>query len=434
MTYRNVFALLPVVLLLLVSVGVGPAYADLASTDGVADALGQGWGYGLLVVFGLGLLLNLTPCVYPMVPITVGYFGNRRTESLARRCGDALLYLLGMALIYTLLGAMAALTGRMLGQALQSPLVQGTLALVMALMAAAMFGMFELSFSSVVEEKFRVLADGLGTFGMGMTLGVAAAPCLAPSTVALLGYVGQQGSLATGALLFFVLSIGLGLPYVLLAVFSGAVDYLPESGVWFEWVEKFIGYLLVGVALYFLWPLVPTDWLGVLVIAWITVSVLGLSISIVPSSGYLAVARTVALVVVGSLGIYWALFNMVWLAPKLDWTEGTTFVERGGVTQRTMVYTTAEWCVPCQEMKVTTFQDDDVRRAAQGVELVKIDMTDAPPEPVARWADRYDLQGIPTTFFLRANGDEIEELRGEGYLSGDDLSRRLRVFKSRTNP
>jgi thiol:disulfide interchange protein DsbD len=390
----------------------------------------EGWLSGLAVVFGFGLLLNLTPCVYPMVPITVGYFGNRETDGWRARFVDAGLYLLGMVLIYTLLGAMAGLTGQMLGQALQSPLVQGTLALLMVLMAASMFGLFELSFSENLERNLRKTADGLGTFGMGMTLGVAAAPCLAPSTVALLGYIGQSGSMLTGSVLFLVLSLGLGLPYVILAVSSGLLDYLPKSGNWFEWVETLIGYVLIGVALYFLLPLLPMDYLGGLVIVWLVAAMVSLILRVPPANRWIWSLRTLALVAVAGLGIYWILFNFIWLAPRLDWTKGTNFVEEAPVKKPAVVYTGADWCVPCQEMKVTTFQANRVVRAAQEIEMVKMDLSDPPPEPIETWLSNHDMVGVPTMFFLQPGGEEVRELRGEGYLNARQLANRLEKLRS----
>jgi thiol:disulfide interchange protein DsbD len=364
-----------------------------------------------------------------MIPITVGYFGNRHSESWNSRILDAMLYLMGMALIYTMLGAMAALTGQMLGRALQSPLIQGTLALVMVIMAASMFGLFELSFSSSVESQLRNLADGLGTFGMGMTLGVAAAPCLAPSTVALIGYVGQQESLFQGAFLFFVLSLGLGVPYVILALFTGLIDYLPDSGEWFGWIERLLGHLLLGVALYFLWPLVSPELLGYLVIVWIFVAVLDLSLRQIPSDRRLAVGRSLMLLILGGFLLYWLVFGLLWTNPKLNWVKGTTFVKKRTVEMPTVVYTGADWCIPCKEMNVTTFQSLRVKRSAEGVKLVKIDMTTTPPEPVSKWISRHNLVGVPTMVFLKPGGSELKELRAEGYVSASKFSNLLNRLK-----
>jgi thiol:disulfide interchange protein DsbD len=418
-----------ILLLMLIS---EPLLAATSSPSAVADALGQGWIYGLFFVFILGLLLNLTPCVYPMIPITVGYFGSRRSNHWSSRLLSGLIYLSGMVLIYTMLGAMAALTGQMLGQALQSPIIQGLLAFVMVLMAAAMFGFFQLHFGADIEDRLRKWAEGLGTFGMGMVLGVAAAPCLAPSTVALLSYVGNQGNIVVGSLLFLVLSLGLGLPYVFLAVFTGLLDHLPESGRWFEWIEKLIGYLLAGVSLYFLWPLLSPELFGWLVVGWLVVSGVGLSVSVLPRNRYWLILRTLAVLLVAGSGIYWTLYNVVWLEQKLDWTPGTEFVANVTYDRPTMVYTSADWCVPCQEMKVTTFQSRSVLRAAQGVKLVKIDLSKPPPQPVAEWMEQYDLVGVPTTLFFDAKGNERQSLRGQGYLSSRDLAERLRRIKNQS--
>lgn len=393
---------------------------------------GQGWLTGLAFVFVLGLTLNLTPCVYPMIPITVGYFGNRRDDSWIKRTGHAFLYLLGMALIYTLLGAMAGLTGQMLGEALQSPIIQGFLALVMVLMAASMFGFFNLTVDESVRRNIEDFADGLGTFGMGMTLGIAAAPCLAPATVALLSYVGSRGSIVLGCLLFFVLSLGLGLPYVILSIFTQLIDTLPVAGDWFKWLERLIGHLLLGVALYFLWPLLPEDFLGILIIVWLTGASLSLVITARPENKLLFGIRTVLIVLICSIAVYWVLFNLIWLTPKLNWTSGKTFIKNPSIEKPTFVYTTADWCVPCKEMKVTTFQSNKVKRASRDLQLIKIDMTKEPPKNINQWLMQYEVVGIPTLLFLKPGGEEIKSLRGQGYMGGDELAERLEKLKQQT--
>jgi len=181
-------------------------------------------------VFIAGLALNLTPCVYPIIPITVGFFAQQAKERKGGTFGLAVAYVLGMAVTYSALGVTAALTGRLFGTALQNPIVVGVIVAVMLALAASMFGLWELR---VPAWAMRASGGRGGVFGallMGLVVGFVAAPCIGPFVLGLLTYVGQQGSPLLGFVLFFTLAMGLGLPYLLLGTFTGAINKLPASG------------------------------------------------------------------------------------------------------------------------------------------------------------------------------------------------------------
>ncbi len=187
------------------------------------------------------------------------------------------------------------------------------------------------------------------------------------------------------------------------------------------------------MGLYFLWPLLSSAVLGYLVIAWMAGAVIDLSISERPSEWRLLLARTLILAAVGSAVVYWLVFGVVWATPKLSWMKGTTFVQKQSVTRPTLVYTSADWCIPCKEMDATTFRSPKVKRATRGVLLVKIDVTNTPPEPVADWISRKELKGVPTMVFLKPGGRELRELRAEGYLGAGEFSKRLQTLKDKAS-
>ncbi|HLF82852.1 MAG TPA: cytochrome c biogenesis protein CcdA, partial [Blastocatellia bacterium] len=221
------------------------------SKDSIADKLAaSGIVSVLLGVFLAGLLLNTTPCVYPIIPITIGFFVNQSAAQegkpkLTRTFFMASMYVLGMALTYSLLGVIAAKSGGLFGGALQNPIVLIVLAGMMVTLSLSMFGVYEFrlpeSLNRMATSSTQSTSGMLGAFVMGLTMGIVAAPCIGPFVLALLVHVGTKGSAAYGFMLFFVLALGLGLPYLVLGTFSGALKTLPRSGLWMVTVRKVFG-------------------------------------------------------------------------------------------------------------------------------------------------------------------------------------------------
>ncbi|MBI5247952.1 MAG: sulfite exporter TauE/SafE family protein, partial [Desulfomonile tiedjei] len=229
----------------------------------------HGWAmlWTLLGVFAGGLALNLTPCVYPLIPITVSYFGGRSRQGRGILAIHGLLYLGGLSVTNSVLGLVAALTGSLMGAALQNPIVLVIVAGVLVFFSTSLFGFWELQLpQSLTSAASKSYAGYFGTLFMGLTLGVVAAPCLGPFVLGLLTWVASMGSPWLGFLIFFTLSLGLGVPLFFLAMFSGSLEKLPGSGEWMLWVRKLMGWVLVGMAAYFVKPLLPSS-VGVVVLA-----------------------------------------------------------------------------------------------------------------------------------------------------------------------
>ncbi len=205
----------------------------------------------LLLIFVGGLLLNLTPCVFPMIPVTVGYFGGQSEGRAGKTFILALFYVLGLALVYSSLGVVAALTGSLFGSALQSPWLLAAMAIIFLALGASMFGLFVINPPRFVLQQNSAKKGVLGALAMGALLGIVAAPCVGPVVAALLVYVGAKANVLLGFLLFFVLSLGLGLPYLILGTVSGSIKSLPRSGAWMEKLKKVFAVLLVFAALYY---------------------------------------------------------------------------------------------------------------------------------------------------------------------------------------
>jgi thiol:disulfide interchange protein DsbD len=337
----------------------------------------HGWFVTILFVFLGGLALNLTPCVYPMIAITVSYFGGQGGERNARRAFvSSLIYCLGIVLTYSTLGLIAALTGSLFGSALQSPFVLVGIALLLVALALSMFGLFELQPPQALMQKATGLsskAGYIGVFFLGAVIGVIAAPCLAPFVVALLAFVGETGNPWLGWWLFFALALGLGLPYVVLGTFSGLLTRLPKSGMWMVWVKRVFGVALFAVA------------------AWIT-SPLWLSAAM-PATG----------------GIAWEPYS-------------TAYLQQAAAAHRpVMIDFTADWCGPCRKMQRTTFRDPRIISQTNQVTMVRADLTRESSPEVEKIRKDFGIWGVPTILFLGPDGREHTELRQIEYVGADQL-------------
>lgn len=223
--------------------------------SGVAESLQHQPLLAIAVLFGAGLLTSLTPCIYPMIPITAGIIAGNAAESASRgrTLRLTLTYVSGLALLYALLGLIAGLTGTLFGTVSASPWARflvGNLLLV--------FGLAMLDVVPVpVPERITRWATGVGggsyggVFLLGATSGLVAAPCGAPAFAAVLTWVSTTGSALLGFLYLFVFSLGMTALLVVVGVFSGTLARLPRSGRWLLWIKRLAGVILIAVAEYY---------------------------------------------------------------------------------------------------------------------------------------------------------------------------------------
>src|SRR5512139_695697 len=237
----------------LVSLGTMGASSDLR----LGALLAQGSVLAFAVAFVGGVATSLTPCVYPLIPITVSIFGARKAGSRRDAVALSALYVLGIAAMYSALGVGAALTGRAFGSVMQNPWVIGLVALVLAAMAASMFGAFELRLPSSWQARLSGVggAGRAGAFAMGLVSGIVAAPCTGPVLAAALAFVAAQGSVAFGFGIMFVYALGMGLLFFLIGAFSIS---LPKSGPWMDTVKSVFGVALLAAAGVFLKDTIPS--------------------------------------------------------------------------------------------------------------------------------------------------------------------------------
>jgi thiol:disulfide interchange protein DsbD len=226
--------------------------------DRLRTALEKGWVYALFIVFIAGILTSLTPCIFPMIPITLAVLGTK-DHGQSRSKGFILssIYVLGIALTYALLGVVAAKTGALFGSLLGHPLVVGTIALLFVLMGLSMFGLFEIQVPQALTQKLSSQQSRkgyIGAFLSGLVAGVVASPCVGPVLISILAYVAQTQNVVTGFILLFVYALGLGQLFLLIGTFHTLWQRLPRSGVWMERVKFVFGSIMIGMAFYFIYP------------------------------------------------------------------------------------------------------------------------------------------------------------------------------------
>jgi len=403
------------------------------SQEGAAPA---GIWLTLLAIFLGGLALNLTPCIYPLIPITISYFGGKSEKIKGHIIIHGILYMLGLAITNSLLGLSAALSGGMLGFALQNPFVLIFVAGVMIAMALSFFGLWELRLPFwLTRVASKNYAGFSGTFFMGLTLGIVAAPCLGPFILGLLIYVGQKGDAFLGFLYLFILSIGLGLPLAVLAIFSGTIARLPKSGDWMLWIRKFMGWVLLGMAAFMISPIVShlfgKQWLlaGVSIAAGIHLGWLdttGKKLKIFP---YFKKVMGIILVVGGI--IYLALTSQH--VGKVEWISYDQSILEKAAEEKNQVIIDfyADWCGPCVAMEREVFSDPEVIKLSSTVITMRLDLTRSQPfhDEVMR---KYQIRGIPTAVFINRQGIEEKNLRAIGFVGKDEFLKRLRFFLAKS--
>jgi thiol:disulfide interchange protein DsbD len=419
-----------------------------APQGGMAQALDE---RSLLVSFFLiflgGLALNLTPCVYPLIPITIGYFGGQAQGKRGGVVTHALLYVLGMAMTYSALGLIAALTGSLFGAALQNPIVLVGIALVMVTLALSMFDLYEFRLPSFLTRMAGGRKKGLmGTLFMGLTVGFVAAPCIGPFVLGLLTYVGERGDALLGFLMFFVLALGLGVPFLFLAIFSGSIDRLPRSGAWMVWVRSIFGFILFAMAIYFLRPLFPdtlvyhltlalTLFLGGIFMAWLEPTKMpGKLFPVIRN--FVGLAFFVLALVFATSGIRAHVAMALAEAraasglsagDEIHWLPGSEGRLEEAVAQGMPVFIDfmADWCIPCKELDTFTFSDPEVVEVSRGFVMLKVDLTSSSDPVGQRLRNRFAVKGVPTLVFLYGDGSEAADLREVGFIEKDEFLEKL---------
>jgi thiol:disulfide interchange protein DsbD len=351
-----------------------------ADDDKTTQALKGGNLWLIIGVFFIaGLLLSFTPCVLPMIPILSSIIVGSQAKS-GKNCklhalGLSIAYVLGMALSYTLAGIAAGLSGNLLSQSLQNAWVLGATALVFVALAFSMFGFYELKLPAVIENKILGASQNLkggefvGVFVMGVLSALIVSPCVAAPLAGALIYIGQTHNVLLGGFGLFALAIGMGVPLLLIGASAGSL--LPKAGRWMTMVRNFFGVIMLGMAAYLIWPVLPNT-----------------------------VTQHISKLF-GASTEHNLPFTRIKSVAELD----AAIAEANGKTVMLDFY--ADWCVACKEMEKFTFSDNNIQAALKNTVLLQANVTEN-NEYDQDLLKRFGLFGPPGIIFFDASGNEIK--------------------------
>ena len=374
----------------------------------------------LLFLFIGGLALNLTPCVLPVVPITLGFFAMQSDGRRSRRFALSAMYVLGLVVMYSALGVMAAIGGKMFGAWLQLPWVLVGFAVLMLVLAASMFGAYEIQAPRFIANRSQGRAGMLGAATMGLFVGIVAAPCVGPVVISLLTLVAQIGKPVIGGVMFAALAFGLGFPYLAL------LNVLPKPGEWMVQVKKAMGFVLIAMAFYFLRPLTGDE-----VFRWGVVLSLAIgAIFLFASRGTAGRAMRLAsafVLLIGSAAF--AIPRGGGALVRWDKYDAKVLSAASVANKPVVIDFYADWCLPCKELDAKTFSDPDVAAELDRFIRVKADLTLADKAENQALAKQFNVIGVPAVIFLGPDGKEIRELRLNQFESPKAFVARLKSVK-----
>ena len=431
---------------LLAAADVPAEAASESDTSRIERVLKDGSFWAVVATFfGFGLLLALTPCVFPMIPILSGIIAGQKKE-LTKTSGFllSLAYVLGMAITYALAGVAAALSGTLLSNALQNPWALGVGAGIFVLLALSMFGFFEIQLPSALQSKFSDASNKMkggnfiGVFVMGALSAVIVGPCVAPPLAAALAFIAQTGNTTLGGVALFVLALGMGIPLLLVGLSAGAL--LPRAGGWMNAVKYFFGVLMLAIAIYLISPIIPA-WVNMLLWALLLIASAIYLHALDPlpahASGWSRLWKGLGvLLLIGGLSIILGMLaGSRDLLQPLEVYKGGVFkggsamaAEQKGLAfekvadvaeldarlaaakaegRAVMLDFYADWCVSCKEMERFTFSDPKVQARLQNVVLLKADVT-ANNEADKALLKRFKLFGPPGLIFWNSAGAQSD--------------------------
>jgi thiol:disulfide interchange protein DsbD len=395
--------------------------------------------YALLLIFVAGLATSLTPCVYPMIAITVSIFGARQSKSRSEAAMLSTSFVLGIAALFTPLGLFAATTGGVFGAALASPIVLIGLALLFLALAASMFGAFDIDLPAGLKNRLATVGGVgyKGAFFLGLCNALIAAPCTGPVLGFLLTWVGTTGNVAFGALALFVYALGLGLLFWVVGTFSVS---LPKSGQWLEWVKSVFGIVMVVAAIYYLRDLIPglmdlprhtPQFLGlgaVLLVAGVALGAIHLTFHDAPA----ARVRKALGVTLSVIGVA-AMVGYTQVLPEgahIAWGDDYKAALILAKTQQRplIVDFGASWCGACKELDQKTFSDPRVVREGGRFVPVRVDLspgkdTKEKREILASYAQR----GLPLVVLHKPTGEVAA--RVTSFVEADEFLHMLRAVR-----
>ena len=415
----------------------------LNETDTIANSLKDGNILLILATFfGFGLLLSLTPCVFPMIPILSSIIvGASKNEDMTASRGFflSLVYVLSMSVAYTIAGIIAGVFGANLQAALQNPYVLVVFALIFVALAFSMFGYFEIRLPASIQTKLNKTTDGKEKQGiagiaiMGFLSALIVGPCVAPPLAGALVYIGQTGDALLGGMALFVMSLGMGVPLLLIGL--GAGKFMPKPGGWMEGITRIFGIVMLGVAIWLLDRVLDAS---LIIVLW-ALLLLGSAIYLKIYTNIITRLISMVLLILGTVLLVGAISGATNPLKPLDkFTSSKSVVNTNELVfqkvknivelelaiknsdKPIMLDFWASWCVACKELEEITFKDDEVIKKLQGFTLLKADVT-ANSDDDKALQKMFAVVGPPALVFWDKDKNEVKSSKIVGYKNPKDF-------------
>ncbi len=435
------------------------APALVSEQDEMANALRSGSLFlTLAIFFGAGLLLAFTPCVFPMIPILSGIIVGQGKDITTRKAFYlSLVYVLAMAMTYTIVGILVGLSGENIQAWFQNPWIIGSFAIIFVALSFSMFGFYELQMPASIQSKLVNMSNSqqggniIGVAIMGFLSALIVGPCVTAPLVGALIYIAETGDAVLGGLALFSLSMGMGAP--LLVIGASAGKFLPKAGAWMDAVKAVFGVLLLGLAIWLLERVSPagftmTLWAGLIIVSAIYMGAVdGLKEG---SSGWKKLWKGLGVLLLiygiiillglasGNRNVFQPLKGLGSFSGEAAQVEHLSFIQIKGVDglnaelakakaagKTVMLDFYADWCVSCKEMEALTFADPAVKKALEGVVLLQADVTPNDEKDTELYK-HFSIIGPPSIMFFGADGIERRNYRVVGYKPAEEFSQHVK--------
>jgi thiol:disulfide interchange protein DsbD len=403
----------------------------------------------LAAAFLWGILASLTPCVYPMIPVTMSVIGASKAETAGRGFMLSVCYVLGMSLTYAGFGVAAAWSGTLFGAYADHPGVRIFVASVFVFLALAMFDLFHIQAPAWLASRLGG-KRGAGVIGVSLTgavAGMVVGPCVGPMLAGLLVYIATLGDKFQGFMIMWSFALGMGLLFLLVGTFSGAAASLPKSGKWMANLKYIFGVLMLGAALYYIHPLMPEKvfflCLGSLLIG-AGIFAKALDSLKAESTGYDRIIKTIGILCLTLGVVYTARFAAEDLIstpvhvndlkkPGIVWYDNETVVLAWAREQNkpVMIDFTADWCAACQDLEAETFSHSEVIHMSSNYIPLRVDLSDPSAPESEKLRKKYGVVGLPTIAFLDPGGNVLSDQSITEFVKPEVLLKRMEQIKAK---